>query len=124
MPTTDQGLPYPERTGEPPDVQNDLRLLAEALDPTVAAAAQLRTGQVSISYGGAASASTTITFDPPFTGDGEPVVMVTPTGTQVSPTTIGAAHTISNSGCTILIYSGNQATHAGTRTVSYLAVKP
>lgn len=133
MPDTTNGLPYPVRTGVPPDVQNDIKKLAEAVDPTIAAAAAAaevaaralpRVGQVSISYGGAASATATVVFNPPFTGAGTPTVMVTPTGNNSVPTTVGAAYGITNEGCTILIYTGDRSTHTGTRTVSYMAVKP
>lgn len=35
MPLTGNGLPYPVRTGVPPDVQKDIKDLADALDPYV-----------------------------------------------------------------------------------------
>ena len=39
MPNTTNGLPYPARTGVAPDVQDHIKKLAEAVDPTIAIAA-------------------------------------------------------------------------------------
>lgn len=50
MPNTTNGLPYPVRVGVQPDVQNDIKLLAEALDPMVPALAD--TGWNSLLGGG------------------------------------------------------------------------
>lgn len=86
-------------------------------------APQIRTGTVAINYNGSPQANRSVSFSPPFTGSGTPVVMATPSESFTSPRTIAHAFSASNTGATIGIMTADGSSHGGTREVAWVAIK-
>lgn len=82
-----------------------------------------QSGTVAISYGGSNTAAVQVDFPVPFTGAGNPDVIATYGDGFTSPRTIVAAYNPSNTGFTARIMTADGSTHAGTRSVFWVAFK-
>lgn len=80
-------------------------------------------GTADINMGGSSQADVTITFPVAFTGTGSVVVAPSYIGTATSPFLIPSVVSVNNAGATLRFRTVDGSTHAGTRTIGWIAYK-